>query len=585
MSPLRLCFGIALSLWAGNAAAQTPLPGLSLMAVASDNNQSLWGASADTLYHSTDGGNLFRPVPIAPNAPGAPAISRFAISPRSGDILFVIAQYTPSIGLLWRTTDGGSTWTSVDPPGAPKTIAAHSAATFFFNHVSPQTVYYQIGTQLYKSTDNATTWMLQQPQLPGVGIDVIPADPTRMYCLLPASALNGSGLAVSKDEGLTWTAAGFPSVLSRKLTLTTNSGLFVISDPIDPNRLIYTTESEYIDQQSGRTLADLFFFHSLDGGQTVFDSLNDSGNPTFPYFTSAGGEVVLNHGFLETVRSLDFGGTWTSIKQDVPDPYAFDPRNSNTVYGRGFQEVSSDGGITWQARTPQIAPALPQISSGGVVSLASGRPLLCPGDIFSIYGSNLAASTTSAASFPLPQNLGSVVVTVNGTPVPLFYTSGLQVNAQLPWATPLGSATIVVTVNNVASNSVTVNVSAAAPDFLKYNGNRAIAVLEDGSLNSATDPVAAGKYLVIYLTGVGAVDRMVTTGAVSPSNPAAQATGSKHLTLDGTAVPVAFLGLTPTFVGLGQLNLQIPGGLSKGDHTLILTVDGSASNSVFISTK
>lgn len=585
MAPRRLGFGMVLTLFAGSAAAQVGLPRLFQMAVDPVNNQSLWASSADTMYHSTDGGNVFRPVPIAPNAPAAPAITSFAINPRSGDTLFVIAQYKPSIGLLWRTTDGGFTWANVDPPGAPQTVAALNGATFFFNHLSPQTVYYQIASQLYKSTDNAATWTLQQAHLPGSGIDVNAADPTRMYCLLPGNTLNDSGLAVSKDEGLTWTAAGFPSLPPTTLILKSISGYSVLSDPIDPNRLIYAAYVNYVYPQSGGPAGDVYYFYSLDGGQTVFNSINDAGDPSNPYVTSARGEVVLNQGFFETVRSLDFGGTWTVIKQVVPGPYAFDPRNSNTVYGQDFEEVSSDGGVTWQARTPQLAPALPHIGSGGVVSLASGRPVLCPGDIFSIYGSNLAASTTSAPSFPLPQTLGGVQVTVNGKPVPLFYTSGFQVNAQLPWDTPLGSATIVVTVNHIASDPVTVNMSAAAPDILQYDGNRAIAVLEDGSINGATNPVAAGKYLVVYLTGVGPVDQKVTTGAVSPSEPLARATASKQLTLDGKAVPVAFFGLTPTFVGLGQLNLQVPATTSKGDHALILTVEGTASNSVLVSSK
>ena len=46
--------------------------------------------------------------------------------------------------------------------------------------------------------------------------------------------------------------------------------------------------------------------------------------------------------------------------------------------------------------------------------------------------------------------------------------------------------------------------------------------------------------------------------------------------------PVLFGGLAPGFVGLYQVNVQIPGGVSSGKIELVLTQQGVASNTVTI---
>ena len=93
----------------------------------------------------------------------------------------------------------------------------------------------------------------------------------------------------------------------------------------------------------------------------------------------------------------------------------------------------------------------------------------------------------------------------------------------------------------------------------------------NGELVSATNPAKAGEQLVMYAVGLGATTPSVQTGKGSPS-PAASA-GSFVLNFDyrvnarpspGSALlgssparPV-FVGLTPGFVGLYQINFIVP---------------------------
>jgi uncharacterized protein (TIGR03437 family) len=57
------------------------------------------------------------------------------------------------------------------------------------------------------------------------------------------------------------------------------------------------------------------------------------------------------------------------------------------------------------------------------------------------------------------------------------------------------------------------------------------------------------------------------------------------LTLNGNPVPVEFAGLTPQFVGLYQINFQIPANTPDGDLNLVVYQAGVASNTAILPVK
>jgi uncharacterized protein (TIGR03437 family) len=103
----------------------------------------------------------------------------------------------------------------------------------------------------------------------------------------------------------------------------------------------------------------------------------------------------------------------------------------------------------------------------------------------------------------------------------------------------------------------------------------------DSSLNTPQKPAAVGSVIVAYLTGQGALDNAVVTGAAAPANPLSQAALPVAATLGGKPADVLFAGLTPSFVGLLQVNLKVPE-LGAGDHPLVITIGGVASNSALV---
>src|SRR5580698_2910605 len=117
------------------------------------------------------------------------------------------------------------------------------------------------------------------------------------------------------------------------------------------------------------------------------------------------------------------------------------------------------------------AYAQPSVASGGVLngaSFATGQPV-APGSLVSIFGTNLASTSSAATSVPLSTSLGGVKVTFNNIAAPLNYVSGGQINAQMPFElTGSSTAQVVVTNNGVASAPQSLQVVSVAPGIFYF---------------------------------------------------------------------------------------------------------------------
>lgn len=209
-----------------------------------------------------------------------------------------------------------------------------------------------------------------------------------------------------------------------------------------------------------------------------------------------------------------------------------------------------------------------------VVNAANFDPeSLAPGAIFSVFGRDLPKSAEEAQ------------VLVNGENAPVFFANGSQVNAQLPFTTPTDRpVTLSLVSGRASSNAVQLELRRAAPGIFTYAGNRAVAQNQDYSLNSPSNPARVGDALVAYLTGPGAVSPSATTGQAAPSSPLALVEAPYSFTIGGATAAVSFFGLTPGFVGLYQANLTVPV-LTPGEHPLVATVAGAASNRPLVSVR
>ena len=254
--------------------------------------------------------------------------------------------------------------------------------------------------------------------------------------------------------------------------------------------------------------------------------------------------------------------------------------------GPGYDQATGLGSIDvaqmiaqWTNKPPTAAAAV------NGASLAAGAPI-APGSIISIFGVNLASATASAASVPVSTALADARVTVAGLAVPLLYVSPGQINAQLPFETPPGNQPLVVSAGGVQAAAITTQVAATAPGIFLYNGNYAVAQHANFEIVGPSAPAAGGETIVVYATGQGgALTVPVATGAAAPSAPTAQLSPaiSVRATIGSIDAPVAYAGLTAGLVGVLQVNLQVPSGMSAGDYPLVLTISGVTSNSAMLS--
>jgi uncharacterized protein (TIGR03437 family) len=249
-----------------------------------------------------------------------------------------------------------------------------------------------------------------------------------------------------------------------------------------------------------------------------------------------------------------------------------------------FNEEGHSGPPATVALALSVKPAVqegdsPSLSTAGIVSSANfGVPAMAPGGLFTIFGFHLATTTAEASSTPLPTNLGGTEVVVNGRLAPLMYVSPSQINAQFPVDAEFGRGGVIVRTGLGQSLTIFMESTQAAPQIFT-DGGRVIAINQDGTLNSATNPARGGSLLTLFLTGQGPVDPPVPSGLPGPTNPLAEVTLTATAEIGGRQVEIPFLGLAPGFVGLAQANLQVPTGLS-GDLPVRLTIGDVVSNTL-----
>jgi len=248
-----------------------------------------------------------------------------------------------------------------------------------------------------------------------------------------------------------------------------------------------------------------------------------------------------------------------------------------------------NGNIVIPVELTVMAQGPPTASVGGVITnstLAVGEAL-APGDIASIYGSQFTFDApTAASSLPLQTTLDGVQVLVNGKAAPVYYVSAAQINFEIPIDAATGDGTVQVVRNSQPGNMVYVRINAQTPQFIVYNGDYGIMTTPDNVLTGIpTHPVKAGDTIVIYALGLGPTSPPIPSGTASPSSPLATVPGTTKVCFgvespfhQAPCATAFFSGLTPGYVGLYQINVTIPSGVTSGNSTMSLILENNTSS-------
>jgi uncharacterized protein (TIGR03437 family) len=320
---------------------------------------------------------------------------------------------------------------------------------------------------------------------------------------------------------------------------------------------------------------------SGDGGAAVQANFNTPSGLVFDaqgtlYVADTGNQrvrAITPDGIVRTIAGsgvVGFGGdNQTADFASFGSPVALAIDTTNNIF------VADSANNRVRKLTLRVVPT-PKPSAIHKASSASST--LSPGSLFELFGDSLSSAVQTVTVVPWPRSIAGVSVTINGVPAPLYFVSPTQINGQIPYETPVGSATAVITVNGSSPAQISFTVVPASPSILVYGGTHAVAVNQDGQVNATAVPARPSEIEVLYLTGIGQATPAVATGVGAPSvSPFSMVNYSASITLNGQPCETFFLGLAPGFPALAQANFRIPN-LPPGDYPLVVTVNGVASD-------
>lgn len=233
----------------------------------------------------------------------------------------------------------------------------------------------------------------------------------------------------------------------------------------------------------------------------------------------------------------------------------------------------------------------PVISGAGVVNGASFVRGLTPGGLATVFGTGLTSNVNGvirAAGFPMPSNLQGTMLMVNGVAAPLTSIANIdgteQINFQAPFEIGAGDRAVIVVRNGQkTSEPVSVAVASFQPGIFMVDGKRGIAVHgSNNALVTTGSPARRGEVIVIYATGLGPVAPPIGTGVAASPQYLTFAASPVTVMIGNQSAPPLFVGLTPGFAGLFQVNVRIPQTAPTGDIAISLEAGGAASPTVLL---
>lgn len=249
----------------------------------------------------------------------------------------------------------------------------------------------------------------------------------------------------------------------------------------------------------------------------------------------------------------------------IPAPASEKP---TPYFGRTGIQSAAPANLVTLVGEPPAPPLEAPIAPGELLRIRG----VCIGPFEPVFNSfNAGVLSTSA---------GGTQIQFNGTAAPLILVSSGEIIAQAPFELDgLAQATVALTYNGVAIQSG-IAVQAANPAVFTAASEPtgpALALNQDGTLNSASAAAPKGSIVVMYATGTGQTAPPGVDGIVPPSMlplvklPVLVTIGSQNAT-------VLYAGDAPGFVGLTQLNIQVPMSASSGAQPITLEVGGFPLN-------
>jgi uncharacterized protein (TIGR03437 family) len=316
---------------------------------------------------------------------------------------------------------------------------------------------------------------------------------------------------------------------------------------------------------------------------TVSDAIVDSAGKTLVYLTAIGPN---NPGAISTVDVPT--GTETEIFTGfAPGNLYFTADGSHLLFTNGTSNgtflylIGVDGSGQRQIGTARVADAILSgdgtvvyansanggliridVASGSATELAPPTPLITA----AYTGYN---QTTIAAAGSVVLLVGSALTDLKaasfcGEPVALI---GGTAQFQVPWNAPEQSCEAIVDAASPFESAIGLTVQQFNPQFVA--GGLFVAA-DFSHMIGATMPAHPGEVIVTYVTGLGPVD---SKGLLTRSG--------FHCSFDSVPANLVYVGLAPGYLGVYQLNLQVPE-VAQSSATVTCGWDESTESSTSI---
>ncbi|MBL8086443.1 MAG: hypothetical protein JNM85_00025 [Chthonomonas sp.] len=277
-------------------------------------------------------------------------IHAIAINPLNTNIMYI----GHAKGGVWKTTNGGTTWTNLTD-----SLASQVVGCLALDPLNPNIVYLgtgeeyfagntQAGVGIYRSTDAGATWtLLGNSTFNGQRINEINVNPT-----------NTSNWVVSSDQGI-WTTTNSGATFTKRLSGTASA---LVRDPSTPGTMYSAlgypfggapSNGVYKSTDSGVTWVLQSAGMATGAAAGRIELAISPSNPQTLYATISDPSSYLNDGVYRTTN----GGTNWTLMGTPTSPYgqgwydlciAVDPTNANRIYvGDVNMSRSDNGGATY----------------------------------------------------------------------------------------------------------------------------------------------------------------------------------------------------------------------------------------------
>lgn len=211
----------------------------------------------------------------------------------------------------------------------------------------------------------------------------------------------------------------------------------------------------------------------------------------------------------------------------------------------------------------------PEYSEASITSAAGGEAgRIAPNSIISLYGKNLSQivwaispQDLSRGILPTATPFDAVYLQIQDRRIPLFYVSPTQINALIPPDVLPGMRRIQLSRDLLAGPVVTIAVAPEAPELFRMPEGFVAATHADGRVVTVEHPAEADEVIVAYGTGFGPL-RFVEQGVLVPTRASEVVRAREfRVRLNGEELPgeaLLYVGVTPGFAGLYQVNLRMP---------------------------